>query len=92
MSEEQRTVSISHQKSGFTVPPSPFNTVKFELGVILVVGLLLLLIQWRIDDLLVQFLLLSGYGLLGMCWIMFRTRRVLTQSLAEQRPHRDESQ
>lgn len=92
MSEEKRMVSVSHQKSGFTVPPSPLNAVKFELGVILVVGLLLLLIQWRLDDLLVQFLLLSGYGLLSMGWIMFRTRRVLIQNLAEQRPHRDESQ
>lgn len=91
MCEGKPTNSVLHQKSRFTVPPSPFNAVKFELGVILVVGMLLLLIQWRINHVLVQFLLLLSYGLLGMGWIMFRTRRILVRSLAEQRHHRDES-
>lgn len=84
--------SVSHRKPAFTVAPSPFNAVKFELGVILVVGILLLSIQWRINDVLVQFLLLLGYGLLGMGWIIFRTHRVLTQSVAKQGHNRDESQ
>ncbi len=65
---------------GFKVAPSPFNEVKFDLGIILVIGVLLLLIQSRITDRLDwQLLLLLGYGLLGMLWIIFRTRRVMAR-------------
>lgn len=84
--------NVSHRKPAFTVAPSPFNAVKFELGVILVVGIFLLLIQWHINDVIVQFLLLLVYGLLGMGWIVFRVYRVLTQSMAKPGHNRDEPQ
>ena len=64
----------------FTVAPSPFNTVKFELGVILILGILLVLVQSRITSSpTLQFLLVSVYGLLGMVWIVVRTRRISVQ-------------
>lgn len=70
---------------GFTVAPSPLNIVKLDLGIILVVGMLLLLIQGRIvDSLLLQLLLLTTYGLLGMVWIVIRTRRVMARFARDQ--------
>ena len=66
---------------------SPFNDVKFELGVILVVGVLLLLVQRPIDlPGWLSWLLLLGYGLVGMLWLLIRTHRVLRRQ--EQEHHR----
>ena len=63
---------------GMTVAPSPLNEVKLDLGIILTVGGLLLLVQGRIvESLLVQLLVLASYGLLGLCWIVIRTRKVM---------------
>ncbi len=76
--DQQRSASVARQ-DGFTVSPSPLNGVKFELAVVLVLGLLLLLAHGRLTgSLLWQFLLLGGYGLLGMIWIIYRARQVLT--------------
>ncbi|MBE2295739.1 MAG: hypothetical protein IAF00_12350 [Phycisphaerales bacterium] len=75
---------------GLTVAPSPLNEVKLDLGIILAVGLLLLLVQGRIfDNLLPQLLLLVSYSLLGMLWIIIRSRRVMAQfdREREQRTH-----
>lgn len=75
----QDSNSVTAHK-GLTVAPSPLNEVKLDLGIILVVGGLLLLIQGRIiDDLALQFLLLLSYGLLGMTWIIVRVRRVMAK-------------
>ena len=65
---------------GLTVAPSPLNEVKLDLGIILVVGVLLLLVQGRVvDSLPLQLLLLLSYGLLGMSWIIVRVRRVMAK-------------
>lgn len=70
--------SLTTSQNRFTVSPSPFNGVKFELGVVIVLGGLLLLVQGRLSDsLLVQNLLLAVYGLLSMIWVIWRTRQVL---------------
>ena len=70
--------AVSHHVKTFTVAPSPFNTVKFELGVILILGILLVLVHSRItSSTKLQFLLLSAYGILGMVWIVIRTRRIM---------------
>jgi hypothetical protein len=75
------------------VDPSPFNEVKLELGIILTVGAFLLLIQGRVvDSLVLQFLLLTCYGLLGMGWIMLRVRQVLRKLHHEREPQQHESQ
>ena len=77
----------------FTVAPSPFNSVKFELGVILLVGLLLLLAHGRvIGSPRLQLLLLVTYGIIGMAWLIVRTRRILRRQQAAARPGHDESQ
>lgn len=69
------------------VDPSPFNEVKLELGIILTIGVFLLLIQGRfVDSVVLQFLLLSSYGFLGMGWIILRVRRVL-QKMNYEREH-----
>lgn len=63
---------------GMTVAPSPLNEVKLDLGIILTVGGLLLLVQGKIvESLLVQLLVLVSYGLLGLCWIVIRTRKIM---------------
>ncbi|MCB1771346.1 MAG: hypothetical protein KDJ31_16855, partial [Candidatus Competibacteraceae bacterium] len=62
----------------------PLNEVKLDLGVILVVGLVLLLVQGRaLDSLLLQLLLLLSYGVLGMIWIIVRARRVVAKMTQE---------
>ena len=70
---------------GMTVAPSPLNEVKLELGIILAVGALLLLAQGRaLDSLPLQFLLLTSYGLIGLIWIVVRTRRVMAKFIRDQ--------
>jgi hypothetical protein len=67
-------------RGGMTVAPSPLNEVKLDLGIILTVGVLLLLVQGRIvESLLVQCLVLSSYGLLGLGWIVVRTRKIVSE-------------
>lgn len=80
-------------RKGLTVAPSPLNEVKLDLGIILVVGVVLLLVQGRVlDSLLLQLLLLLSYGLLGMIWIIIRTRRVMAKITREHEQHANGSQ
>ena len=77
-------------RQGLTVAPSPFNDVKLDLGVILTVGIVLLLVQERVlDSLLSQLLLLASYSLLGMIWIVVRTRRIMAR-IAREREQRSD--
>ena len=63
---------------GLSVSPSPLNTVKFDLAVVLCLGLLLWLIQGPLGiGTVAQIVILAGYGIAGMAWIMLRTYRVL---------------
>ncbi|MFZ1829704.1 MAG: hypothetical protein WAW42_13305 [Candidatus Competibacteraceae bacterium] len=74
-------------RKGLAVAPSPLNEVKLDLGVILTVGVVLLLVQGRVlDSVLLQLLLLASYSLLGMLWIVVRTRRIMTR-IAREREH-----
>ena len=64
----------------FTVAPSPFNRIKFELGVILLIGLLLLLVTGRVvGSVKLQLALLAAYGLVGTAWLLIRTYRILVR-------------
>jgi hypothetical protein len=77
MAKETHSVTGSR---GFAVAASPLNEVKLDFAIILVVGVLLLLVQGRVlDNLWLQLLLLSSYGLLGMLWIIIRARRVVVK-------------
>lgn len=71
-------------RQGMTVAASPFNEVKLDLGIILTVGLVLLLVQGKaLDSLLAQLLVLASYSLLGMLWIMLRTRYIMARLARE---------
>ncbi|MCC6135905.1 MAG: hypothetical protein LM550_00725 [Candidatus Contendobacter sp.] len=73
---------------GMTVAPSPLNEVKLELGIILAVGVLLLLAQGRaLDSLPLQLLALVSYGLIGLIWIVVRTRRIMAKFIRDQEQH-----
>lgn len=67
----------------FGVADSPFNGIKVELGFTLLLGAIL----WLAADSITaneatQWLMLLGYGLMSMCWLVFRTRAVLRRCLA----------
>ena len=69
---------------GVGVSPSPLNPVKLELIVVIIVGVLLWAVHERITaDALDQFLLLGGYGLIAMAWLVLRTRRILARRTAD---------
>ena len=75
------------------VAPSPLNEIKLDLAIILVVGGLLLLVQGRLlDSLLAQLLVLASYGVLGMLWIVIRTRNVLQRIARDREPRPDDPQ
>ena len=79
--QEKRRHSVHPKGKGFTVSASPMNSVKFELGVILMVALLFWLVVERLTDDALLFLLL--YGLVAMVWIVFRSRQVVRKHLDE---------
>ncbi|WP_455365811.1 hypothetical protein [Kaarinaea lacus] len=63
---------------GLSVAPSPFNAVKLELAVILVVGLLL----WIAVDSITnsdaaQIVILLVFGIFGAAWLVLRTHLVV---------------
>lgn len=60
---------------------SPLDEVRFHLGIILVVGLLMILLVGRLtDEFWLQVLLLALYGSGSALWIVLRVRRVLRAS------------
>ncbi len=64
------------QRTG--VPPSPFNPVKLELGLIVVVGVSLLLAVSRwLEDMATQLAVLAAYGAAAALWLTLRTRRIV---------------
>ena len=65
---------------GFGVAASPFNGVKVELGIILILGFILWLAADSITgSITAQLMLLVGYGLVGALWLIIRTRKVVQQ-------------
>ncbi len=70
--------SVTRMQRIFTVAASPLNTVKFEFGVILSLGALVWLLHgWVASGVVFQFVALTGYGLVGMLWVVLRARRIL---------------
>jgi len=71
-------------KKGVSVSPSPLNPVKLELALVIIGALLLLALQARLSaDPVTQLGWLGGYGITAMCWLVWRTRRVLSRGGAE---------
>ncbi|MCI0508326.1 MAG: hypothetical protein L0Z73_19815 [Gammaproteobacteria bacterium] len=67
---------------GLYVAPSPFNAVKLELAVIMIVGLLLWI---AVDSITInaaaQIVILMSFGVLGAFWLVIRTRYLLQRTL-----------
>ncbi len=75
MARSEREPSLPRQRRSFTVAASPFNGVKFDLAMIVIVGVVIWLIHDRlIDNGLGQTLFLAGYGLSAMTWLVAKTR------------------
>ncbi len=66
----------------FAVSASPFNGVKLELSLVLVIGLILWLALERLFPHRVEaFFMLVGYSLLAAGWIILRVRKILKQTV-----------
>ena len=62
-------------KTGWGVSASPFNGVKLELVLILIVGITFgLLIYNLLENDFLQVLALAAYGVLASVWLIARTR------------------
>jgi hypothetical protein len=67
-----------HRAKGFGVAASPFNGIKLELGVCIILGVLLWLgVDSITADEGAQLLLLLAHSLLATGWLVLRTRAVL---------------
>ncbi|WP_455222549.1 hypothetical protein [Kaarinaea lacus] len=68
----------SSKPQGLSVAPSPFNAVKLELAVIIIVGLLLwIAVDSITNNHAAQIVILLIFGLLGAAWLIFRTHLLL---------------
>lgn len=78
-SHKKKTLSCGE----FRVAASPFNAIKFELGVIFLVGFLLMLVLGRVlagkNGLQLAWLL--GYGCAAAAWLIVRVRFVTRRAL-----------
>ncbi len=84
MAQPKREPSLARKRRTFTVAASPFNGVKLDLALIVVVGV----VVWLIHDRLIengfgQLLFLAGYGLAAMVWLVAKTRRIERSQYAE---------
>jgi len=67
-----------NHRQGLSVAPSPFNAVKLELAVILIVGLLLWIAVDSITNSdVAQIVILLVFGVLGAAWLILRTHILL---------------
>jgi len=70
------------QKSAFSVEASPFNAIKLELAILLLLGFVFWLVLDSITNSdLTQIIILLIYSMLGSIWLAVRIRRVLQQSV-----------
>ncbi len=68
----------SNHQQGLSVAPSPFNAVKLELAVILIVGLLLWIAVDSITNSdVTQIVILLVFGVFGAAWLILRTHILL---------------
>lgn len=75
---------LKSSSKGFGVEASPFNTVKLDLGFVIIFGIVLWLgIDFITASIGIQLLLLAGYGLLCAIWLVVRTRRILKRQYSK---------
>ncbi|MDH5327861.1 MAG: hypothetical protein OEZ68_06620 [Gammaproteobacteria bacterium] len=79
----------SKKTNGFGVAPSPFNAVKLELGVILVLSLCVwLAAEFITANDFVQLLILSGFSVAATVWLILRTKVLLSKGLLTKENHK----
>ncbi len=79
------TTNAAKTPKGFGVAASPFNGVKLELGICIILGMLLWLgAESIIADEGTQLLMLLAYSLSSAIWLVLRTRAVLRRYEMEQ--------
>ncbi|MDH5377588.1 MAG: hypothetical protein OEX00_04625 [Gammaproteobacteria bacterium] len=79
MSDENAR-SVQQSGSRFTVSASPFNPVKFELGIFVLVGIAVFAIKSKItQDESSQFLIMFAYSAIAALWLVRRTKKIFTQ-------------
>jgi hypothetical protein len=84
MAHSEGDASLSRRRRGFTVAASPFNSVKLDLALIIVVAVVVVLIHKHLaESFLAQLAILAGYGLISMAWLILKTRRI-SRSVAEE--------
>lgn len=85
--------SVTQTRVGLIVKPSPFNEIKLELGIVLLISLVvLLLVEGFVSDLSAQLAILFGTGLSGMAWLIYRVKRLAASIEPPVSEHRDENQ
>jgi len=70
--------SLARKRRHLTVSASPFNGVKLDLAIIIVLAVILLVVLPRlVDNYATQIIYLGGFGILSMIWLIVRSRRIL---------------
>ena len=73
--------SVPENKKGFTINASPLNPVKLDLGLVLIIGFMLLMLNEKLSDSrAVQFAILGGYGIVAMVYLIWRTRKLVKKA------------
>lgn len=75
---------MNKKATGFSVAPSPFNSIKLELGVIIVLlPLVWGLVHVFISSTLLQFIALAGFSAAASLWLLFRIYRLQQRLIAK---------
>ena len=90
--EQSASLARKRKRRHFTVEPSPLNTVKLDLAIILIAAVIVVaLVSGLVDEPLEQFVWLGGYGLLATLWLVVRVRRVVQACHRQYRQDSDET-
>ena len=77
MAHSEGDASLPRQRRGFTVAASPFNSVKLDLALIIIVAVVVVLVHKHLaESFLSQLAILAGYGFISMAWLILKTRRI----------------
>jgi len=69
-----------NSSTGFAVAASPYNAVKMDLAVLVLLGVIVWVIHDQITtQFYAQVLILGGYGCATMMWVITRVRQVSRQ-------------
>lgn len=80
MDVREKLNRLFHRGAEFSVSASPFNPVKLDLAIILVVAVLYVLVVMKaVADEGTQFVLLALYGAGASVYLVWRIRRVLAE-------------